>query len=137
MHAHGSQPDGEQVDDEELMRQLAAGRQEALGALYARYARRVFEVAAQTLDRPAAEEIVQDVFLAVWREAASFNPERGTFRGWVLQIAHFRVLNELRRRSRRPQAEPDPEGLRLAGPPHPHPQPADPARAEHHRAARR
>jgi RNA polymerase sigma factor (sigma-70 family) len=41
-------------------------------------------------------------------------PKRGPFRPWVLQIAHFRVVNELRRRSRRPRIEPDPEGLRLA-----------------------
>ena len=100
--------------DEELVRQLAAGRQEALGILHRRYASVVFHMAAHSLDRGTAEEIVQDVFLAVWQSAVVFTPERGTFRAWVLQIAHFRILNELRRRRRRPHPQPDPDGLLLA-----------------------
>jgi RNA polymerase sigma-70 factor (ECF subfamily) len=101
----------EDCSDEELMSQLAAGAQEALGPLYSRYARLIFHLAAQTLDRSAAEEIIQDVFLAVWRRASTFDPVRGAFRPWVLQIAHFRILNELRRRSRQPRLEPDLDGL--------------------------
>jgi RNA polymerase sigma-70 factor, ECF subfamily len=93
--------------DEELMRQLAAGREEPLGRLYRRYASLVFSIAARSLDRSTAEEIVQDVFLAVWRNAAVFTPERGAFRPWVLQIAHFRILNERRRSRRRPISQPD------------------------------
>jgi RNA polymerase sigma factor (sigma-70 family) len=104
----------ENVSDEELMRQLASGSQEALRPLYQRYGRLIFHVAAKTLDRATAEEIVQEVFVAVWRGARTFAPERGAFRPWVLQIAHFRILNELRRRSRHPQAEPDSEGSYLA-----------------------
>lgn len=106
-------PEGREASDEELMGQLAAGRQEALGPLYTRYAARIFGLASQSLERAAAEEIVQDVFLAVWRHAGTFSPARGTFRPWVFQIAHRRILNELRRRSRQPQLEPDPEGERL------------------------
>jgi len=96
------------------MRRLAAGRQESLARLYRRYASLVFNMAARSLDRDSAEEIVQDVFLAVWRKASVFTSERGAFRPWVLQIAHFRILNELRRRSRRPLVQPDPDGLVLA-----------------------
>ena len=96
------------------MRQLVEGKQEGLGDLYGRYARVVFSLAARSLPQTAAEEIVQDVFLAVWRKAALFAPERGTFRSWVMQIAHYRVLNELRRRGRRPQEESDPDGERIA-----------------------
>src|SRR5215472_815340 len=88
--------------DEELMRALAGGRQEALGALFARHAPLVFGIARQALDGAAAEDIVQDVFLSVWHGAASFDQARGAFRPWLLQIAHHRVLNELRRRSRKP-----------------------------------
>lgn len=107
-------PGGRESSDEELMQQLAAGRQEALGPLYTRYAARIFSLAAQTLDRTTAEEIVQEVFLAIWRKAGTFAPERGTFRAWAFQIAHYRILNELRRRSRQPQLEDDPDGLRVA-----------------------
>jgi RNA polymerase sigma-70 factor, ECF subfamily len=116
---------GPQISDEDLMRQLAAGRQEALGPLYSRYAPRIFSLAAQSLDRATAEEIVQEVFLAVWRKAATFAPDRGTFRAWLYQIAHYRVLNELRRLSRRPQLEDDPDGLRLERSPDPMPGPEE------------
>jgi len=104
---------GQESSDEELMLQLAAGQEEALGPLYSRYAARIFHLAARNLDRPTAEEIVQEVFLTVWRQASRFDPEQGAFRPWVFQIAHFRIANELRRRSRRPQIEPDPEGFHL------------------------
>lgn len=100
--------------DEQLMARVAAGSQEALGPLYSRYARLVFTVAAHTLERASAEEIMQEVFLVVWRRAALFDPRRGSFRAWVLRITHFRVLNELRRRSRRPEIAPDPDHSFLA-----------------------
>src|SRR5437870_4755857 len=109
--------------DEELMQQLAAGRQEPLGTLYTRYAARIFGLAAQSLDRPTAEEIVQEVFLAVWRNAGTFTPERGTFRPWVFQIAHHRILNELRRRSRHPELTPNLEEEPLANVADPSPDP--------------
>lgn len=107
------------------MRELAAGHQEALGPLYSRYARVVFAVANQSLDRVAAEEVVQDVFLTVWRKAAVFDPERGPLRPWLLQIAHHRILNELRGRSRRPQSVDDPDGLKLASVPDVSPEPEE------------
>jgi RNA polymerase sigma-70 factor (ECF subfamily) len=113
------------LSDEELMRQLAAGRQESLGRLHRRYAALIFRTAAYALDRGAAEEIVQDVFLAVWRNAGVFSPERGAFRSWVLRIAHFRILNELRRRRSLPRVQPDPDGLLLASLPDGGPEPEE------------
>jgi RNA polymerase sigma-70 factor (ECF subfamily) len=120
--------------DEELMIQLAAGRQDALGPLHGRYASLIYNMAAQSIGGAAAEEIVQDVFVAVWRKAGTFDPSRGTFRAWVLRIAHLRVLNELRRRGRRIQVEPDPEGVRVASVPEPGPGPPDLAWRTHRRA---
>ena len=109
-----SMPPSEETSDEVLMQRLAAGDADALGPLHRRYAALVYGLAARTLDRAAAEEIAQDVFLTVWRKAAVFDPGRGMFRTWVLQITHFRILNELRRRGRRPLLDPDPDGLSLA-----------------------
>src|SRR5213594_1941972 len=105
------------LSDDDLMRQVADGSAEALGLLHRRFARLIFGMAVQSLDRAAAEDLVQEVFLAVWRNARRFDPERGTVRAWILQITHFRLLNELRRRSRQPEVVPDPEGLLLAGQP--------------------
>ena len=115
---NGRDPSAKAPDetDEVLMRSLAGGRQDALGLLFARHAPLVFGIARQTLDRGAAEDIVQEVFLAVWHGAATFDEARGAFRPWLLQIAHHRVLNELRRRTRKPLStnatDPDPlDGL--------------------------
>jgi len=84
-------PSPQGLSDEELVRQLGAGRHESLGRLYRRYAPLIFNMAGRSLDRGAAEEIVQDVFLAVWRNATAFAPGRGAF-----------------------QLQPDPDGFLLA-----------------------
>ena len=97
------------------MRRVAEGSAEALGLLHRRFARLIFGLALPTLDRAAAEDLVQDVFLAVWRNAGRFDPERGTVRAWVLQIAHFRLLNELRRQSRQPEIVPRSRGAHACG----------------------
>ncbi len=109
------------ITDEALMSELASGQQDAIGLLYARYAPTILGMAAQALGRPAGEDIVQDVFVAVWKNAASYDPNRGPVRPWLLQIAHFRIANELRRKSRRPQIQADPDGERLASIPEPGP----------------
>ncbi len=122
------------VSDEQLMQELGAGHKEALGPLYGRYAARIFGLAAQTLGRDAAEDIVQDVFVAIWRSAGTFNPERGAFRPWVFQIAHHRILNELRRQRHRPVVEPDPESAKVSQLPSPTPEPFEEAWREEERA---
>lgn len=128
----------DRISDEELMAELASGRQDAIGALYARYAPTVLGMAAQALGRPTAEEIVQDVFVAVWKGAGTFDPTRGAVRPWLLQIAHYRIANELRRRSRRPRLQEDAEGERLAAIPDPGPAPSEEAwNAYRHAALRR
>jgi RNA polymerase sigma-70 factor (ECF subfamily) len=123
------------ASDEELVLAIAEGREEAVGPLYARYAPLVLGMASQALGRPTAEEVVQDVFLAVWKNAGSFDPSRGPVRPWLLQIAHYRIANELRTRSRRPRIEPDPEGERVAALPDPAPDQQAAAWTEYRRSA--
>src|SRR5579883_1793893 len=131
----GTLPMTGDTTDEELMRRLAEGWPEALGLLHARYASWIAATAARALGRDSAEEISQEVFLAVWRHAASFDPSRGTFRAWVLQITRTSVLNELRRRGRRPRATTQFNGSGGDHRPDPGPDPAESAWRAHRRAA--
>jgi RNA polymerase sigma-70 factor (ECF subfamily) len=123
------------LTDEELMAHLAAGHEEALTPLHTRYAGLVFGIVARSLDRPAAEEITQDVFLTIWQKAHTYDPARGPLRPWLLQIAHTRVLNELRRRGRRPQLVPDPDDTQLGAVPDGAPLPDEEAWRDYRRAA--
>ncbi len=100
-------PDMTRRTDEECVRDMIGGKAEALQVLYSRYAALVYHIAAQSLDGHGAQDIVQEVFLAVWRKADTFDPGRGRFRPWLLQITHRRILNELRLRSRRPRSADD------------------------------
>ena len=122
------------TSDEQWMSRLAAGHTDAVGALHGRYAPLVFNLAVQSLGAAAAEDVVQDVFVTVWSRASTFDPTRGTFRAWVLQIAHHRVLNELRRRGRQPRLEHDPEGLALGSADAHGPSPEEAVWREHRRA---
>ncbi len=97
--------------DEECLRALAEQKADALKPLFSRYAPLVFHLASQSLDPASAEDIVQDVFLSLWTKAGSFDASRGAFRPWLLQIAHSRILNELRARSRRPAPVPQEDAL--------------------------
>lgn len=89
------------------MQRVVAGEAEALQVLHQRHAPLVFHRARRSLDRPAAEEITQEAFLALWTKAPTYDPARGPLRPWLLQITHNLLANELRARSRRPQTEPD------------------------------
>src|SRR5262245_56450884 len=120
--------------DEELLRDLAEGREASIGALYARYAPIMFGMARQAVDRGTAEEIVQDVFLAVWKGASSFDASRGSARAWLLQIAHYRIANALRSRSRRPKTASEADSDGLADAPDPSADPGEEAWANHRRA---
>ncbi len=88
--------------DESCMRALGRRQSDGLQPLFSRYAPLVFHIASESLGPAAAEDIVQDIFLTVWRKADTFDPRRGAFRPWLMQITHHRILNELRTRSRRP-----------------------------------
>ncbi|MCS7207852.1 MAG: sigma-70 family RNA polymerase sigma factor [Dehalococcoidia bacterium] len=90
-----------ELGDLDLLALVAAGREEGLETLYDRYARAVFNVAYGVLqDTGAAEEVVQEVFLAVWQKAHTYSEARGSPRLWLLSIAHHRAIDLLRKRRR-------------------------------------
>ncbi len=101
------------VPDEELVRRLAEGRRDALNMLHERYLSSLTHLAARQLGRATAQDVVQDVFVSVWVHAHSFDPRRGSFRAWVVQITRRRIINELRRRKSRPRVEVGDEGALL------------------------
>jgi RNA polymerase sigma-70 factor, ECF subfamily len=96
------------LKDEEVLARLQAGESWAMSVLYDRYARLVFSLALKVLnDREVAEEVVQEVFVKVWRRAGDYHVERGKFSSWLGGIAQHHAIDELRRRSVRPSAAGD------------------------------
>src|SRR3954454_20120135 len=90
--------------DEELLAGLAAGRLEALDALYERYKTMAYGIARRiTADDALAEDVVQEAFLGAWRGADRYVPGKGSVRTWLLSIVHHRAIDAVRRR--RPVAE--------------------------------
>jgi RNA polymerase sigma-70 factor (ECF subfamily) len=86
--------------DHVLIEALAGRDLSALSALYDRYGRVSYTLAYRILGEPeAAEDVVQDAFLAAWRGAATFRRERGNARSWLLSIVHHRAVDLLRRRT--------------------------------------
>ncbi len=89
------------MTDEMLLSLIGEKDREALSALYDRYGRRVFSLAARMLTDPqSSEEVTQDVFLSVWRRGTSYKAGRGKFTTWLFSIAHNRTIDELRKRMR-------------------------------------
>ncbi|HSL32268.1 MAG TPA: sigma-70 family RNA polymerase sigma factor [Candidatus Limnocylindrales bacterium] len=94
-------------DDARLVREVAAGSQDALAALYDRHGDAVFAAASRlTSDRQVAEEVVQETFLALWNRAELFNPGTGSLAAWLHTIARNRTIDRLRAAGRRPNLVP-------------------------------
>jgi RNA polymerase sigma-70 factor (ECF subfamily) len=89
-------------DQEELLRRIAGGDQQALAEMYDQLAGVLFSMAIHILaDRREAEEVVQDVFVQIWKKAASFDSALGTPLHWTLGIIRNRCVDYLRARQRR------------------------------------
>jgi RNA polymerase sigma-70 factor (ECF subfamily) len=85
------------LSDEELAAELMAGRHDALTVLFDRYHKLVFSVAFKMVHDPAeAEEVVQVVFLEIFRALANFDPLKGTLKVWLMQFAYGRAINRRR-----------------------------------------
>lgn len=85
------------LTDEQLIQHIVAGNQDALAVLYDRYHRLVFDVAFRIVRDPGeAEEVVQTVFLDIYRAVANFDPSKGIPKVWILQYAYHRALHRKR-----------------------------------------
>jgi len=93
----GDAPD----EDGQIAAQLQRGDTTAIEALYDRYGRLALGLAYRILnDRSAAEDAVQEGFVAVWRNAAGFDASRGGLRNWLLSIVRNRAIDRLRGNAR-------------------------------------
>jgi RNA polymerase sigma-70 factor, ECF subfamily len=88
--------------EQELMRRLTTGDEDAIRSMYARFARPVYGMGRRMLgSNEAAEELTQDVFLAAWRKSAHYDPARGRLSTWLMAIAHNLAVDRLRREAGR------------------------------------
>jgi len=80
------------------MDRVARGDEEAFGELFTRYAPFARSLAGRVLRQPfLADEIVQEVFLSLWRNPGSYDPLRGSVRAWVMTLTHRRAVDLIRR----------------------------------------
>jgi RNA polymerase sigma-70 factor, ECF subfamily len=101
----------------ELIRGVAEGDEQALASLYDTTSRTVYGLLLRVLSDPSsAEEVLLDVYAQVWRQAASYCPERGRPLAWLTTIARSRAIDRLRRsRNEQQRAVPLDEAARAAG----------------------
>jgi RNA polymerase sigma-70 factor (ECF subfamily) len=84
--------------DEDLMQLVREGDAEAFEVIYERHSTAAFSLAYRmTGRRGAAEDVVQEAFLSLWRSGARYDRTRGSVRTWVLGIVHHRAIDALRR----------------------------------------
>jgi len=88
-----------ELDD--LLARIARRDRDALRALYGRFSTAVFSLARRILtDGGDAEDVLQEVFVQVWREAERFDRTRGSVAAWLMSIARNRAIDRLRSRRR-------------------------------------
>src|SRR4051794_21636895 len=98
--------------DVALLRRIRAGDRGAVDHLYERFRRPAFALARRILaDDSLAEDVLQEVFLSVWRDPGAFDRSRGSFASWLLAMVHHKAVDAVRReesqRRRQSRAEDD------------------------------
>jgi RNA polymerase sigma-70 factor (ECF subfamily) len=93
-------------EDALLLGRVERGDEAAMAILYDRYSRVVYSVALRVLrDAAAAEDILQEIFMQVWRSPDSFVSARGSLAGWLAVVARNRSIDNLRRKRPTEQVE--------------------------------
>jgi RNA polymerase sigma-70 factor, ECF subfamily len=98
--------------DEELMGLVRDGEVQAFEVIFDRHAPAAFSLAYRMCGRrAAAEDIVQDAFLSLWRSGSGYDPRRGSVRSWVLSVVHNRAIDAFRRQGSRDRRDISDEGI--------------------------
>lgn len=85
------------MTDHERIVRVAKGDRRALEQVYDQYHRLVYSLALKIVRDPElCEEIVQDVFMQIWRQAAKYDPERGRFSSWLINISRNITIDRIR-----------------------------------------
>jgi RNA polymerase sigma-70 factor (ECF subfamily) len=109
-----------ELDDEELMQRLVLRDLTAFRTLYARYSSLVYSAALRVVrDTQIAEDMVQEIFLRLWRKPESYTATRGKFATWLTSVTRNRAVDEVRARGRRYRhetASPEEQERELPGP---------------------
>lgn len=88
---------GEGISDADLMAQISRREERALEQIYDRYSRIIYALILRITRQPASsQEIVQEVFLQLWRNAHAYQPSRGPVEPWLLTLARYRALDYVR-----------------------------------------
>ena len=96
---YGSTVSTNEGDDTGLLARIQAGDQEAMSLLFDRYGTMVYSVALRVLrDSGEAEDVMQDVFIQVWKNPGSFVSGKGSLAGWLVVVARNRSIDMIRRR---------------------------------------
>src|SRR6266850_7877120 len=87
------------VPDEALLKKISQHHQPALNELYGRYGQTLKAVIDSVVHEEAeADDVLQEIFLQIWKEAHNYSPKAGKPLGWVVTIARRRAIDRLRRR---------------------------------------
>ncbi|MEX2406456.1 MAG: sigma-70 family RNA polymerase sigma factor [Actinomycetota bacterium] len=99
--------DLEEARDRDLLRRIGTADEEAFRELFRRYSPNAMALARRVVRQPfIAEEIVQEAFLAAWRNAEGYREGRGSVRSWLMTMVHHRAVDAVRREeSQRRRAE--------------------------------
>src|SRR6185437_9645848 len=88
------------TSDAELVRRLGDADGAALSQLYQRFGRPCYSLARRICaDEGLAEDVVQEVFLTLWRDPGRYDPSRGGFATWLLTLIHHKAVDAVRRES--------------------------------------
>ena len=86
-------------EDAALLARVQNGNEQAMAVIYDRYGKIVYSIALRVLRDPAsAEDILQEIFLQVWRNPSSFVSARGSLGGWLAVVTRNRSIDALRRK---------------------------------------